>query len=160
MLWVPLACGLAVCACAQHVYCHSTCQPTAYVSNDCYTWRRVILLTGQISLALTANVWCMIQVCIHTSAPQNCHSEDYYTHFCPVVGTAVTRHLLAMLLNSTHSCSRHGAVATRFTSERPGSVIPLSKNIYCPWITFIAAVGTARSLLGSLRNGQAALYLF
>jgi len=37
--------------------CHSACQPTAYVSNDCYTWQRVILLTGQISFALTASVW-------------------------------------------------------------------------------------------------------
>ena len=45
-------------------------------------------------------------------------------------------------------------------SERPGSVILLSKNIYCTASTFKAAVGTARSLLGSPRNGQAALYLF
>jgi len=45
-----------------------------------------------------------------------------------------------MLLNSTHSCSRHGVVAARPTSERPGSVIPLSKNIHCTGSAFIAAV--------------------
>ena len=45
-----------------------------------------------------------------------------------------------MLLNSTHSCSRQGVVAARLTSERPGGVIPLSKNIFCTGSTFIAAV--------------------
>ena len=82
----------------------------------------------------------MFQVCIHTSAPQYCHLEDYYTRYWPVVGTAVTRLLLAVLLNSVHSCSRHGVVAAWLTSERPRSVIPLSKNIYCTGSAFIAAV--------------------
>ena len=83
----------------------------------------------------------MIQVCIHhTSAPQYCHLEDYYTRYWPVVGTAVTRHLLAVFLKSVHSCSRHGVVAARLTSERPGSVIPLSKNIYFTASTFVASV--------------------
>jgi len=65
------------------------------------------------------------QVRIHTSAHQYCHFEDYHTRYWPIVGTAVTRHLLAD-----------------------------------PLTLFIAAVGTAWSLLGSPRNGQAALYLF
>jgi hypothetical protein len=42
--------------------------------------------------------------------------------------------------NTVHSCSRRGMVAARLTSERPGSVIPGSKNIYCTGSTFIAAV--------------------
>jgi hypothetical protein len=65
------------------------------------------------------------QVCIHTSAHQYCHFEDYHTSYRPIVGTAVTRHLLAEHLT-----------------------------------LHIAAVGTAWSLLGSPRNGQAALHLF
>jgi hypothetical protein len=43
-------------------------------------------------------------------------------------------------LNAAHSCSRHGVVAVRLTSERPGSVIPLSKNIYCTGSTFVTSV--------------------
>jgi hypothetical protein len=82
----------------------------------------------------------VIQVRIHTSTHQYCHFADYPTRYWPVVGKAITRNLLAVLLNTAHSCSRHGLVAARFTSERPGSVIPLSKNIYCTGSAFIAAV--------------------
>jgi len=34
--------------------------------------------------------------------------------------------LLAKLLDNVHSCSRHGVVAERLTSERPGSVTRIS----------------------------------
>jgi hypothetical protein len=36
--------------------------------------------------------------------------------------------LLAESPNTVDSCSRHGVVAAGLTSERPGSVIPVSKT--------------------------------
>jgi len=46
-----------------------------------------------------------------------------------------------VFLSLPGSCSRHGLVAAGLTSERPGSVIPLSKkNIYCTVSAFIASV--------------------
>ena len=39
-----------------------------------------------------------------------------------------------------HSCSQRGLVAAKLNSERPGNVIPLSKNIYCTVSAFIASV--------------------
>jgi hypothetical protein len=37
-------------------------------------------------------------------------------------------YLLPEPLNTVHSCSRQGLVPARFTSERPGSVIPIPKT--------------------------------
>jgi hypothetical protein len=37
-------------------------------------------------------------------------------------------YLVTLLPNTVHSCSRHGVVAVRFTSERPSNVIPVSKT--------------------------------
>jgi len=52
----------------------------------------------------------------------------------------ISDHLLSQPSDTLHSCSRHGLVAARLTSEQPGSIIPLSKNIYCTVNTFIASV--------------------
>jgi len=30
--------------------------------------------------------------------------------------------------NTVHSCSRHGSVATRLTTERPASIVPIPKT--------------------------------
>lgn len=46
----------------------------------------------------------------------------------------------AGLKNTARSCSQHGVVADGLNSERPGSVIPVSKNIYCTGSIFIASV--------------------
>jgi hypothetical protein len=91
-------------------------------------------------------------------------------------------YLLAEPYNAVHSCSRHGVAAVRLNSERPGSVITVSKTFTLLGGTikvleatikvtvtvdvfetdgqsslYTAAVGTAWQLLGSTRNGQAAL---
>jgi hypothetical protein len=48
--------------------------------------------------------------------------------------------MISELHNTVRSCSQHGVAAARLTSERPGSVTPVSKNIYCTGSTFIASV--------------------
>ena len=48
--------------------------------------------------------------------------------------------MIAELPNTVHSCSRHGVAAARLTSERPGSIIPMPKNIYFVGTTFIASI--------------------
>jgi hypothetical protein len=47
---------------------------------------------------------------------------------------------LEVFLSRPRSCSRHGLIAVRRTSERPGSVIHLSKNIYCTGSYFTASL--------------------
>ena len=54
--------------------------------------------------------------------------------------TVGTRQLASRALQHCTYCSRHDLVAAMLTSDQPGSVIPLSKNIYCTGSTFIAAV--------------------
>jgi hypothetical protein len=55
---------------------------------------------------------------------ENVAKEGSSSHALSVVTKS-----LAELPNTVHSCSRQGLVAARLASERPGSVIHLSKNI-------------------------------
>lgn len=43
-------------------------------------------------------------------------------------------------VKTIRSCSLHGVVAARLTSERPGNFMPLSKNISCFGIAFTPSV--------------------
>jgi hypothetical protein len=61
--------------------------------------------------------------------------------------------LLATPLNTVRSCSLHGVVPAKLHSEQPGSVIPVSKNIYsntCKQFSSVPYVPRAPPISSSL----------
>jgi len=48
--------------------------------------------------------------------------------------------LLTELPSTAYSCSWHSVVAATLTLEKTCSIIPLSKNIYSGWSTFVSSV--------------------
>jgi hypothetical protein len=46
-------------------------------------------------------------------------------------GVMLQMQWLTELPNTVHSCSRHGVVAARLSTERPGSVTPSKGHIQC-----------------------------
>ena len=70
------------------------------------------------------------------AATQNVHFCSLFIHSTEdrslLVSVVPTR-----LLAGLHSCSRYGVVTARHTSERPGSAIPLSKNMLFSVVTTV-----------------------
>lgn len=61
-------------------------------------------------------------------------------------------YLLAVPRNALDSCNRHCGAAARLNSERPGSVTPLSKNIYSLETSYTRIASVSLEVLGTDRK--------
>jgi hypothetical protein len=101
------------------------------LGSSCNSYISVVvgLITCQKkNLTDSATLWHYCGVCIYiwSENDSDSQSSERFVHWSYSSGNIT---LLAELPNTGHSYSRHGVVTAWLTSERPGSVIPVSKTL-------------------------------